>query len=124
MHQNWCCLESSESGGHFECFLGRKFDLALSRATLRVSSASPSIPMMRYDSSTCIQSSKGARKLSQNTLFYWLITLKVNDPNNVPIRKNSAVWVCFQTPMKIEVSENLMIPGLVCSQVVNKVCTY
>ena len=122
MHQIWCYLKSP--GGHFECFLGRKFDLALSRATLRVSSASPSIPMMRYDSSTCIQSSKGARKLSQNTLFYWLMTLKVNDPNNVPIRKNSAVWVCFQKPMKIEVSENSMIQGVVCSQVVNKVCTY
>ena len=121
MHQNWCYLKSP--GGHFECFLGRKFDLALSRATLRVSSVSPSIPMMRYDSSTCIQSSKGARKLSQNTLFYWLITLKVNDPNNAPIRKTNAVWVYFQKPMKIEVSENL-IPGVVCSQVVNKVCTY
>ena len=52
------------------------------------------------------------------------MTLKVNDPNNVPIRQNNALWVCFQKPMKIEVSENLMIPGLVCSQVVNKVCTY
>ena len=124
MHQNWCCLESSESGGHFEYFLGRKSDLALSRATLRVSSVSPSIPMMRYDSSTCIQSSKGARQLSQNTLFYWLMTLKVNDPNNVPIHQNNALWVCFQKPMKIEVSENLMIAGVVCSQVVNKVCTY
>ena len=84
----------------------------------------PSIPTMLYDSSTCIQSSKGARQLSQNTLFYWLMMLKVNDPNNVPIRQNNALWVCFQKPMKIEVSENLMIPGVVCSQVVNKVCTY
>ena len=122
MHENCCYLESS--GGHFECFLGWKFYLALSLATLRVSSASPSIPMMQYDSSTCIQSSKGARKLLEYTLFYWLMTLKVNDSNNVPIRKNNAVWVCFQKPMKVEVSENLMIPGLVCRQVVNKVCTY
>lgn len=45
-------------------FLGRKFDLTLSRATLR-GSVSPSIPMMQYDNSTCIQSSKGAKKLSE-----------------------------------------------------------
>ena len=53
-----------------------------------------------------------ARGSSQNTLFYWLMTLKVNDPNNVPIRQNNALWVCFQKPMKIEVSESLMIPGV------------
>lgn len=63
MHHNWRYVESS--GGQFEGFMGRKFDLGHSRATSRVNSVSPSIPMMQYDSYTSTESSKGARELSE-----------------------------------------------------------